>query len=130
MKQEFKRKNVITLTLFISVLAFLFFDLRSPWIVNSMPSPIATSSSLWFLIPFLMRPSTRMSSGPNSSSLSPCSVDIQPHIPLPISSFSQQCFFFVRLIGFVVYLIFVRFSKRHSIHCTLFRNLKKSDIDT
>lgn len=55
--------------------------------VNSMPSPIATSSSPWFLIPFLMRPSTRMSSGPNSSSLSPCSVDIQPHIPLPMSSF-------------------------------------------
>lgn len=60
-----------------------------------------------------------MSSGPNSSSLSPCSVDIQPQIPLPIVVVFcvPTCFFFVRsfVLLFVVLCVCV---------CVLFLSLK------
>lgn len=77
---------VFTVALFryLDFFGLLFF--MSPCIVNSMPSPMATSSCVCSLIPFLMRPSARISSWPSSSSLSPCSADIQRQTPLPFVS--------------------------------------------
>jgi len=77
---------VFTVALFryLDFFGLLFF--MSPCIVNSMPSPMATSSCVCSLIPFLIRPSARISSCPSSSSLSPCSADIQRQTPLPFVS--------------------------------------------
>lgn len=81
----FNPMRILTLILFSIDLPFLTLFLESPCMVNSMPSPMATSSWFCSLPGFFSNPSGR-SSMPNSSSLSPCSADKQRHIPLPIVS--------------------------------------------
>lgn len=76
--------TTLTLMLFSIDLPFFVLEfLESPCIVNSMPSPMATSSWFCSLPGFFSNPSGR-SSMPNSSSLSACSADKQRHTPLPI----------------------------------------------
>lgn len=83
----------VALFRYFDFFGLLFF--MSPCIVNSMPSPMATSSCVCSLMPFLMRPSARISSCPNSISLSPCSADIQRQTPLPFVSEYRISFRFV-----------------------------------